>query len=144
MGSGTPATVQRRTARAIASAALAATVSACSLFDFPDPETARLRLEGTRGARVRIVTSTDFDVVGTVDGPPRLQGLITADTAWVTMPFEERHDIRQRGRFYVRAFDVDSAAPVVNMQVFINDRLDYDAIRNILEQPLEYLYTSFR
>lgn len=129
-----------------AGAALAVVTAgaACGLFDIPAPESARVILQGTRGTSVRMVTSSDFQVVRTVEGPPRLGELVKADTAWVVIPFDSRYDIRKRMRFYVRVFDVDSVAPVVNMQVYIDDRLDYDATRNILEQPLEYLYTSFR
>lgn len=131
---------------AVAGAALAALVAggACGLFDVPPPESARVILQGTRGTSVHMVTSTDFEVERTVEGPPRLARLVQADTARVVVPSDTRYDIRKRMRFYVRVFDVDSAAPVVNMQVYINDRLDYDATRNILQQPLEYLYTSFQ
>lgn len=124
--------------------AVLAAGAACGLFDIRAPESARVILQGTRGTSVRMVTSSDFEVARTVEGPPRLAQLVKADTTWVVIPFDTRYDIRKRMRFYVRVFDVDSAAPVVNMQVYIDDRLDYDATRNILEQPLEYLYTSFR
>ncbi|MBI4520171.1 MAG: hypothetical protein HY701_05000 [Gemmatimonadetes bacterium] len=114
----------------------------CSLLDVEDPVSARVVLEGTTGTKVRTIVSTAFQVANTAGGGTQTN-VLRGDTAWVAVPFDKTYDIRTNGQFYVRAFDVDSVAPFITMRVFINERLDYDVRRNVLETPLEFLFTSY-
>lgn len=114
----------------------------CSLLDVEDPVSARVVLEGTAATRVHTIVSTAFQVSNTAGGGTQTN-IVRGDTAWVAVPFDKTYDIRTTGQFYVRAFDVDSVAPFITMRVFINDRLDYDVRRNVLETPLEFLFTSY-
>jgi len=122
--------VQERSSAAPAlAAALACLVglTACDTLlstDQDAPGSARVVIEGTAEAPLRLVTSADFDRVFTGEGA--FPVLITSDTVLVTPPFDQRYDITEHLRFFAQLTNPDEAEANVTMRVFFDDEEFFD------------------
>lgn len=93
------------------------TTAACDLLRDPNPDTVTLRLDGTPGTEVRLVTTTQF----LAQNQRRLRDnglpfdtlivqVFAAETTRVALPFVQDYDISGRRRFLARVFRSDPAA----------------------------------
>src|ERR671925_1933330 len=123
--------------RFAASVALLASLlcaAACDVFETETgPGSAAVRLEGTTGATVTLVSSTTFTVVRSEAVRGVTAQLIASDTTEVTLPYEQSFDIRQTRRVYVHLVDADTTLGAVHMVVWIDDQKRYDITANPLE-----------
>lgn len=121
--------------------AAAALLSGCDLLlDNPEPEEARLVIEGEAGKQVRIITSTEFVAAIAQNNETRVQ-LFVADTIIATLPYQRVYPIDEEHRYFVEAARVDSDVDGLRMQVFIDDRKQFDENGMLLDgQPYRFVY----
>jgi hypothetical protein len=113
----------RRIALAMAGALLAAT--GCGLVEDPSPNEARLIVHGDAGKEVRIIVSSKFVAAVNEDGQTRVV-IIESDTLVTTLPFEARYPIEDDQQFFAEAARLDADLGDVQMQVFVDERLQFD------------------
>lgn len=129
----------RRTAVVLASASLLA--GGCGLLTDPSPDEARLVIEGEAGKAVRLIISTEF--VAQVDENQQTRiVIIEADTLVTTLPYENVYRIEDDQRFFAETARLDDDLESVHMQVFIDQRKEFDEDGILLEsQPYRFVYT---
>lgn len=93
----------------------------CSVLDNDEPaEQARVRLNGTSGVDLELVTSTEFGFSVDPTTGNRETVLIQSDTAMIRPPYDEVFDISQRGIFLVRLTNAEQEAADVTLEVSID------------------------
>ena len=99
------------------------------------PDRARLNLEGGASSSMELIVSTDFLVV---DGSVSFQ---RADTAMVSVPFNETYSLAQPARIYIRAVNIQTQTEVFGMKVWIDGESWYDESRSLEPgEAFEFLY----
>jgi hypothetical protein len=93
-------------------------LAACDPFDVGH-DTVRIEVDTDDGSAVRLITSHQFRV-GLNEENVEIFDLITADTAWVTVPYGEDFDLGSSGRFYARAAEAENPAAVVTMRALVD------------------------
>lgn len=115
-----------------------------ALIDDPAPSTARIVLSGADGEQVRLVTSKRFNpiVEQGLGGTRVTVSVLDADTSIVTLPYEERFDIRIERRFFAEIIRLEVPDEEVVMQGFINGRNRYDRSGFIAEEDtiMQFIY----
>ena len=115
-------------------ALLIASAAGCDLFTRDAPEEVRLLLEGTAQAQVLLVTTNNFlaerqgifDEDGIRQGDTTLVRLFTAETLFVSLPFEQTYDIRRTQRFFALALRLDPSADDLRMRAWVDERNRFD------------------
>jgi hypothetical protein len=101
----------------------------CGLFGVDGPEEARLRLEGTAGKEVRLITSTLFAAqrqsiidpeTGLTLGDTILVQPLLSDTLAVTLPFEAVYDIRRNEQFFANIVRLDPNGDALYARLWID------------------------
>lgn len=114
---------------------------ACGWFDPPVPETARVLVEGEAGKQVRLVTSSGF-VSAVNDLGQTTVVLFTADTVITTLPYERNFRIDEDQRFFAEASRLDSDVQTVHVQIYLDERKQFDEGGPLLEgKPYRFVYT---
>jgi hypothetical protein len=116
-------------------------MASCDVFETDTgPRSAAVRLEGTTGATVTLVSSTMFSVVRSEGNRGVSAQLIASDTTEVMLPYEQSFDIRQTRRVYVHLVDAETTAGTVHMIVWIDDQKRYEITANPLEATMRFFY----
>jgi hypothetical protein len=111
------------------------------LLDNPEPETARLVISGDAGKPVRLITSTEFVAAVNDVGVTRVE-IFVADTVITTLPYERVYDIERDHRFLVEASWIDTDLEQVNVQVYLDEKKQFDQGGLLMEgQPYRFVYT---
>lgn len=135
-----PAPERARRALTVALACLA--ILACGILDEGAPETARIVISGPTHP-VRLVTSSDFDAVTRADGDGRDVTVFSADTAAVSVPFDQRYGLGARGRIFVLVGSDTTAVSPVTLQVYIDGELRFQrSTRFAGGDVMEFVFTS--
>jgi hypothetical protein len=117
-------------------------LASCGLFTgLPSRSQARIRVEAPAGVNVQVVTSIDF--APTIDQTTGQYGdalLYSADTTFATAPIDTTFDIRQTERFYAQVLGTDSSGVSVRMQIWIDNKHDYDQTQTFPGGALKYQY----
>ena len=109
-------------------------------FEDAEPETARLRIDGS--GEVQLVTSTHFELEDTdFDGEPEVN-FITVDSMQVSLPFEQQYSVRERGLFFARAAHLNTPASGGRMRVFIDEEARYDQMFTASDSVLQFIYNA--
>lgn len=120
---------------------LALGAAGCDLAGDTGPEEARLVLEGTAGSAVRVITSTHFQ---RVQEPGSGVGvyLLDADTAQVTLPFEQTYAIADAEQFFAKVIRLDPAADNLFMRGYIDGDVRYSNRATVGQDTLQFTYVS--
>ena len=121
--------------------ALLAQSTACGWFDDQRPNEAHIDIDGTPGARVRLITSSTFVAATTETGITQVT-VITSDTAWPALPFQATHQIAADQRFLVEVsrFEVDLDS--VRVRVFVDEDEEFNEGGALLtDRPYLFVYT---
>lgn len=113
----------------------------------PDHDTARAELTGDTDETVAVITSSSFSLDASGS---QVNQLRDSDTARIEVPFETSHDLRETGRFFIRALPADSSEtgtgdpePLpVTLRVFIDGDLQYDVSADLRERHLQFIFGS--
>lgn len=128
----------------------AAGLAGCDLFGDQSPDEVRLRIEAGGPQQVLLVTTSNFiaqrqpvfDDFGFPLRDTTLVQVFAADTTVVTLPFEQRYDIRVPQRFFTRVFRRDSTDVEIRMQAWVDGEGRFD--RRLGAAPtdtlLQFLY----
>lgn len=120
----------------------AVTISSCNILSDGDPQTARVVIEGAEGHPIRLVTTTDFDVISSEGGDARELFVFSADTTSVASPFDHQYSMDARTRFYlIVSSDSTSVAPVT-VKVFLDGDLRYTRSTRFEGEELEFLFVA--
>lgn len=121
--------------------AAAVVLSGCDLLlENPEPQEARLVIEGEAGKQIRIITSTEFVAAVTENGETRVQ-VFVADTIVTTLPYQHEYAIDDDHRYFVEAARLDTDVDALRMQVFIDDRKQFDENGILIDgQPYRFVY----
>jgi len=114
----------------------------CDILGSGDPESARVVIDGAAGHTIRLVTTTDFDVVSSSDGEDREVYVLSADTADVASPYDRSFTLGPRTRFYVVLTSETTPAEIVTVRVFIDGDERYNRSTLFGEEVLEFLYVA--
>lgn len=114
----------------------------CDILSSGDPERARVTIDGAPGHTVRLVTTTDFDVVSSTDGEQRDVYVLSADTADVASPYDRSFGLGPRTRFYVLITSETIPAQTVTVRVFLDGDRRYSRSTLFGEEVLEFLYVA--
>ena len=127
-----------------------ALLAGCDLFGDQGPEEVRISLEGAPQEQVLLITSSNFlaqrqpilDDFGFVLRDTTLVQLFSADTTVITLPFEQRYDIKTPQRFFSRAFRLDEPGVELRMRGWVDGESRFD--RSLSAAPtdtlLQFLY----
>ena len=119
---------------------LALVAGACDWFEDPTPDVIRITLEGSGGASFMVITSTAFFATSDEQGALTAE-VFTADTAFVTLPFDRNWNIKEEQRFYMVGIPVDSANATVRVQVFLDEDQEIDdTLEAGPDSPVRYMY----
>ena len=128
----------KQTAIMLAVAALVA--GACSWFDDQVPNEARVVIEGEAGKTVRLIVSTKFLAGVNELGQTRVE-IFQSDTIVTTLPYERVYTIEDDQRFFAETARLDADLQNVRMQVFVDDRRQFDEVGALLPgQPYRFVY----
>ncbi|HUF70335.1 MAG TPA: hypothetical protein VMM79_16930 [Longimicrobiales bacterium] len=110
------------------------------LLDNPAPEEARVVIDGDAETEVRIITSTVFVSAVNEEGVTRVQ-LFEADTIVTTLPYRRTFDIQEDHRFFAEAARLDVDVQNLTMQVYLDDRKQFDEGGILIEgAPFRFVY----
>jgi hypothetical protein len=133
---------RRRGARAAAVGVAALGLASCGLFTgIQSRSVARVRVEAPAGVNVQVVTSINF--APTYDQTTGQYGpalLYAADTTNAVTPIDTTYDIRQTERFYAEVVGTDSSGVSVHMQVWIDNKSNYNQTQTFPGGALKYQY----
>ncbi len=117
-------------------------VAGCGLLlDNPQPDEARLVIDGEAGKPIRLITSTQFVAAVNEARETRVE-MFVADTTITTLPYERVYDIERDHRFLVEAARLDEDLDTVNVKVFLDDVKQFDEGGILIEgQPYRFVYT---
>lgn len=118
----------------------------CNGLGQPEREEARARVTTDRAATVRIVTSTDFEVIsfnGGPDGQAQVE-LTASDTVMQQPPWEATFDIRARGRFYIQVTATDTGSITGMLEVFIDGERRANLTTDLQRHDLVNLFVQQR
>jgi hypothetical protein len=114
--------------------------SACNWFEDPAPNKARLVVQGEAGKMVRLIVSTRFAAAVNEQRQTRVE-IFDSDTIVTTLPFERVYTIEDDQRFFVETSRLDTDLQNVHMQVFIDDRRQFNEVGALLaEAPYRFVY----
>ncbi|MCI0436423.1 MAG: hypothetical protein L0271_22720 [Gemmatimonadetes bacterium] len=115
--------------------------SGCGLIlENPEPQEARLLIEGESGKQVRLITSTVFVAAVNEQGQTRVQ-LFQADTTIITLPYQKVYRIDEDHRYFVEAARLNSDLQTVHMQVYVDDRKQFDESGVLIDGfPYRFVY----
>jgi hypothetical protein len=115
--------------------------AACDWFENPAPEQARLVIEGDPSRTVRLVVSTKFVAGVSQNGQTRVE-IFEADTVVTTLPYERVYRIEDDQRIFVETSRLDADLANLRMQVFVDDRRQFDEVGALLTGTLyRFVYT---
>ncbi len=116
-------------------------VAGCGLLlDNPEPREARLVIDGEAGKPIRIITSTVFVAAVTEAGQTRVQ-LFVADTVITTLPYRRVYRIDEDHRYFVEAARLDNDLRALHMQVYVDDRKQFDESGVLIDgAPFRFVY----
>lgn len=113
---------------------------ACSLFDDPVPNEARVLIEGETGKTVRLIVSTKFVAAVTPQGQTRVE-VFQSDTIVTTLPYERVYTIEDDQRFFVETARLDADLANLRMQVYVDDRRQFDEVGALVaSRPYRFVY----
>jgi hypothetical protein len=113
----------------------------CDLIEDPSPNEARMVVHGEAGKEVRIIVSTQFVAQVNEIGQTRVV-IFEADTVVTTLPFERTWVIEEDQRFFAEAARLDADLGNVQVQVFVDERKEFDEGGTLIEgHPYRFLYT---
>jgi hypothetical protein len=111
------------------------------LLGNPEPGEARLVIGGEAGKPIRVIISTEFVAAVNEQGQTRVE-IFKADTVVTALPYEHVYDIAKDHRFFVEAARLDSDLQTVSVQVFLDDRKQFDEGGMLIEgSPYRFVYT---
>src|SRR5687767_7169487 len=105
--------------------------AACSWFDNPAPDEARIVIEGDPGSTIRLVVSTKFVAAVTGLGQTRVE-IFESDTVAVTLPYERVYTIENDQRFFVETSRLDADLANLRVQLFADGRREFDEVGALL------------
>jgi hypothetical protein len=113
----------------------------CGLVEDPSPNQARLVIHGESDKPVRVIISTQF--VAQVDEIGRTRVVIfDADTVVTSLPYERVYAIEEDQRFFAEAARLDADLQNVQMQVFVDSRIQFDEGGALLaDHPYRFVYS---
>lgn len=112
----------------------------CDFFlEDPTPDEARVELSGNGSEQVRLLLSKNFLTARSETGETTVE-LLEADTVIVAPPFERTFDIRDERQFFAQARAADTVATSVRVRVFLDGEMRFDQSRDVLQEPLQFLY----
>ena len=113
----------------------------CDLIEDPSPNEARLVILGEAGKPVRVIVSTQFVAQVNEIGQTRVV-IFDADTVFTTLPYERTWVIEEDQRFFAEAARADADLQNVQVQVFVDDRKQFDEGGSLLEgHPYRFVYS---
>jgi hypothetical protein len=120
---------------------LSGLMAGCNLIlDNPEPREARLVIDGEAGKPIRIITSTEFVAAVNEIGQTRVQ-VFVADTIFTTLPYQRTFRIDDDHRYFAEAARLDSDLDELHMQVYIDDRKQFDQGGILIDgQPYRFVY----
>lgn len=121
---------------------LALLAPGCDLvLENPEPQEARLEMEGEAGKPIRIITSTEFVAAVNDLGQTRVQ-VFVADTIVTTLPYRRTYRIDDDHRYFVEAARLDDDLASIRMEVYIDDRKQFDQGGSLTGgQPYRFVYS---
>jgi hypothetical protein len=129
----------KRTAVLLVSLSLAS--AACSWFDSPAPDEARLVIEGDPGTTVRVIVSTRFLAAVNDRGQTRVE-IFQSDTIVATLPYDRVYTIEDDQRFFAETARLEADLANLRMQVFIDGRRQFDEVGALIANaPYRFVYT---
>jgi hypothetical protein len=88
-----------------------------------------------------LITSTEFVAAVNDVGVTRVE-IFVADTVITTLPYERVYDIERDHRFLVEASWIDTDLEQVNVQVYLDEKKQFDQSGLLMEgQPYRFVYT---
>jgi hypothetical protein len=119
---------------------VAASLSACEVFEDPTPETVSFRMDGPVGATVTVLYSKQFVAGVTESGVTQVE-IFRADTVVHTLPIDTIIDVRLERRIYIQAEIVPTDTVDVDVRVDVNDRNLFDRSGKLYPAlPWQFLY----
>jgi hypothetical protein len=126
---------------ALALAAASLVFAACSWFEDPAPNEARLTIDGVAGSTVRLIVSSKFVAAVNERGQTTVV-LFEADTLVTTLPFNRVYRIEKDQRFFAETTREDADLPNIHMQVFVDNRRQFNEVGALVPgQPYRFVYT---
>lgn len=111
------------------------------LLENPAPKEARLVIDGEVGQSIRLTTSTSFVAAVNELGETRVE-LFVSDTVTVTLPYEKVYDIDKDHRYFAEAAWLDNDLENVRMQVYVDDRKQFDESGTLVQDhPYRFVYS---
>ncbi len=127
-------------------AALAALIvigsSGCDFMLGTDrPESARVVLDGTVPNGIDVVTSQEFFRGFSEDGSGSELAFLQADTASVTLPFDETYQLGASGWFAVRVLPPEGDTARVHLRVIVDGSERFNETATLAGQYIQYFMT---
>ena len=117
-----------------------AIVAGCGWFDDPRPDEALVTIQGTPGAEVRLIVSKEFIAGVGQNGVTRVE-IFKSDTLIATVPFQLTTSIRDYRQFFSQVSRLESDVDSVTVQVFLDERRQFDESGPLLENaPYRFVY----
>jgi hypothetical protein len=117
-----------------------ALVAGCALFEDPTPNEARVVIDGSTGATVRVVTSTEF-VAGVNELRVTRVVILASDTVVATLPFQRSYDIGTNHQFFIEASRMNADVATFRMQVYVDEDKEFDQGGTlIVGAPFRFVY----
>ncbi len=114
----------------------------CSeLFEPSEPEAARVVIEGASGHALELITTSDFDVVRSMDGETREIYVFSADTADVVSPVDRTYRLVPRTRFYMIVSSEMVPDEPVTVRVYIDHEERYRRVTSFGDEVVEFVYS---
>ena len=121
--------------RILALVAILTPVMACGILDSDSgpPDNARVAITGTSVNSLEVVTSTRFSYTSDAGGNP-VAVLVESDTVFIdpAAGHDEVYSIAPDNAFLVRLTNPDTTTAVVTMDVWIDDKLEYNRLDQVL------------
>jgi hypothetical protein len=121
-------------------------VSACSLgTEAADrPTSARVRVEATSTHQLTLVTATDFYEQYSLATGERSAVAVVADTALITLPYDQTLDISSTGSVYVELRNTAADSATVRLRVDLDNGQTTDRTATLLDNAgLVYYYLFY-
>jgi hypothetical protein len=115
--------------------------TACEVFEDPTPDSVRVVIDGTAGATVRIVKSTQFVAgVNSTTGVTRVE-ILASDTIAATLPFQRTYSISGDYQFFVEVSRMDADVSSFRLRVYVDQDLEFDHGGILIPgSPYRFLY----
>lgn len=107
------------------------------------PEHARVLIDGEAGSSLRLVTSNSFEQNQDPETGAMQIRLFEADTATVTVPFDQKFPLGPLARILVRLSNPDTVPVEVRMQVILGTDKKFDQTVDLDEQTLQFGWAYF-